>query len=187
MRAHWGRVETDDVPVERLLSNLQAFEAKLQPYQQKDRAHIEFEIGRLHSMAYARKTETAHVKRARKPYITLSYKWKPYDATLMKSIAQNWRDSKNTKSSGIVVRVKISKDGKLLENKIEESSGDDSLDKAALAAIAATKIQPLPDWHKIDSVITRIRFEELLASPGPKMPENLEPFFGHGPATCNLN
>jgi hypothetical protein len=58
--AHWAVPVTNEVPVDRLLSNLENYEHKLPVQKKVARAHLEFLIGRLHSMAYARKTETAN-------------------------------------------------------------------------------------------------------------------------------
>lgn len=50
------RVEVTKVPITRLLTNLET-KAKSTSLGRKDRAMLEFQIGRLHSMAYAVKTE----------------------------------------------------------------------------------------------------------------------------------
>lgn len=52
------RVEVTKVPITRLLTNLEG-KAKSSPGGNKDRGMVEFQIGRLHSMAYAMKTEEA--------------------------------------------------------------------------------------------------------------------------------
>ena len=65
--AKFVNMDIEDVPIDRLLSNLEKYEAYPPPIQGARQAHLEFEIGRLHSMAYARKTETAK-KRRSDPY-----------------------------------------------------------------------------------------------------------------------
>ncbi|HEY9683936.1 MAG TPA: tetratricopeptide repeat protein [Oculatellaceae cyanobacterium] len=58
--AHWEVPETHDVPVDRLVTNLEKYESKLLPaLQNKERARIEFQIGRLYSMSFATKSDQA--------------------------------------------------------------------------------------------------------------------------------
>ncbi len=54
------RVNTARVPIARLVANLERMAGNASSGQQK--AHCEFLIGRLHSMAYAERTETAYVR-----------------------------------------------------------------------------------------------------------------------------
>lgn len=57
----FARVEVEKVPVAKLLANL---EAKLKtPKGNEDKAMLEFQIGRLHSMAYAVKTEEVDIRK----------------------------------------------------------------------------------------------------------------------------
>ena len=60
--AKYARVETEEVPVQRLLTNLES-KAKSPALSDKEKADLEFQIGRLQSMAYALKTETARVRK----------------------------------------------------------------------------------------------------------------------------
>jgi tetratricopeptide (TPR) repeat protein len=51
----------EEVPVNRLINNLEKREERLWFWQINDKAEIEFQIGRLHSMAYAQKLEIGKV------------------------------------------------------------------------------------------------------------------------------
>lgn len=64
-QAMFAHVETERVPISRLLINLdfQLHQPNLHP---AVRAQKEFQIGRLHSMAYAQKTEEANIRKLNK-------------------------------------------------------------------------------------------------------------------------
>jgi TonB family protein len=131
VNADWFEPDTDKVPIERLVSNLQAFATTLPPHQNIDRARVEFQIGRLYSMAYARKTADAEVRKQQvwepKPHLL--------ETQLMARVAQIWQKQKGGQGRGIVIDVQLSLDKKLKSIKIHQSSGDDALDRAALAAM----------------------------------------------------
>jgi len=61
--ARFAHVETQQVPVARLLTNLEA-RLKSTTLSKADRSALQFQIGRLHSMAYALKTEEVQVQKA---------------------------------------------------------------------------------------------------------------------------
>ncbi len=61
--AKYARVDTEEVPVQRLLTNLES-KAHASSLSDQDAAALEYQIGRLHSMAYAQKTEVARVRKS---------------------------------------------------------------------------------------------------------------------------
>ncbi len=61
-KASWARMNFAFVPVERMLSNLES--RRRQASTNPERAMLEFQIGRLHSMAYASKTEEVKIRKA---------------------------------------------------------------------------------------------------------------------------
>jgi tetratricopeptide (TPR) repeat protein len=60
--AKYAHVETEEVPVQRLLTNLET-RAHAFGLSDQDKASLEYQIGRLHSMAYAQKTEIAQIRK----------------------------------------------------------------------------------------------------------------------------
>jgi hypothetical protein len=185
--AIWSKIDTDKVPIERLVTNLEEFEAKLPANHKIDRARVEFQIGRLYSMAYARNTETADV---RKPQArTWQSKPDPLESRLEARIAKSWQNKMGQTLSGIVVDACVRLNGnQLLEIKICKSSGDDSLDKAALAVVAAAardehleKVNiPRSDWSAW--TVYRIRFDDFIDNGRltEEMPAHLTPYYGFG-------
>lgn len=89
--AMWNFPDTDKVPIERLVANLQEFENSLSPDKNADRARVEFQIGRLYSMAYARKTSEAEI--AKRPgQSSWQQKPDPLEDRLKERIAATWKE-----------------------------------------------------------------------------------------------
>lgn len=69
----------------------------------------------------------------------------PYMETLQKKIKGNWNPPKLSKSKRVKLIFKVSKDGKLLNAKILQSSNDKSTDSAAIDALKkSSPFEPLP-------------------------------------------
>ncbi len=74
-----------------------------------------------------------------------SVNWGPYMKELEHKIKSNWIPPKTDKSKRTIVRFTVSKDGRLLNTKIIESSGIPEGDKAAITAIERAFPLPLPN------------------------------------------
>jgi tetratricopeptide (TPR) repeat protein len=179
--ANWGWVDTQQVPIERLVSNLNTFEAALRQNQYIDRARVEFQIGRLYSMAYARKTEEAQVLtkdalRRSEPARVMS--------RLLARIAEIWKKQKAGKATGIVVEVELSWRQNLKSIKIHKSSGDQALDQDALAATEmAVREEKIRNAEESTDDATdqtyRIAFDDFSIDGNSiaQMPPELRPYY----------
>lgn len=84
----------------------------------------------------------------------------PYMRELQRSIKRNWDPPKGEESRRVVLLFKIARDGRLLSVSVSKSSGLDSADKAALAAVKLTApFKPLPAEYKESSVDIQFTFD----------------------------
>lgn len=82
----------------------------------------------------------------------------PYMRKLQEQIRTAWHPPKGDKSKRVVVLFKIGKDGTLLSNMIQQSSGDYKTDRAALEAVQSVTFDPLPAGFKEASVDIHFTF-----------------------------
>ena len=83
-----------------------------------------------------------------------------YMRNMQRSIKANWNPQKSNSSKRVVLTYKIGKDGKLLKYKVLKSSGDKSMDDAAIKALKKTApFAPLPEEFKDDSVDVQFTFD----------------------------
>ena len=83
----------------------------------------------------------------------------PYIKNVEYQIKKNWRPKTFAVSKNTVVLFKISKEGRLSDLKILESSGNKEADDAAIKAIQGVKFEPLPAEYKKDSVDIKFTFD----------------------------
>lgn len=78
--ARFAHVETEVVPIERLLANIEKIrqqqEAVLEDGQSTEEiARLHFQMGRIHAMAFARRSEEAHVRKQQGPGSEPEFPW----------------------------------------------------------------------------------------------------------------
>ena len=84
----------------------------------------------------------------------------PWMRELTRAIKRRWNPPKEDESKRVVLLFKISKDGRLLSIKIDQSSGNPNSDQAAIYAVkAAAPFRPLPPEHKDDYVNIHFKFD----------------------------
>ena len=84
----------------------------------------------------------------------------PYMRDLQRRIKMNWDPPKGNESKRVVLLFKISKDGRLLSNRVSKSSGLQSADQAALRAVELTSpFKPLPADFKGSSIDIQFTFD----------------------------
>lgn len=89
----------------------------------------------------------------------LTVEYKDYMENLQKNIKKNWNPPLDRSSKRVVLLFKISKDGKLLDCKVHQSSGNEATDKAAIIAVKKTVFEPLPKKDMRDSVDVQFTFD----------------------------
>lgn len=86
--------------------------------------------------------------------------WDLYMRQIDRRIKMNWKPLYYGVSNKIITQFTIAKDGRLLESKIIQSSGNSAEDKAALEAIKnSAPFNPLPPEYKGESVPVEFTFE----------------------------
>lgn len=83
----------------------------------------------------------------------------PYMRKLQEQIRTAWNPPKGDKGRRVVILFKIAKDGTLLSNMIQESSGDYKTDCAALEAVKTVTFDPLPVGFKEESIDVQFTFD----------------------------
>ncbi|MEI8389304.1 MAG: TonB family protein [bacterium] len=79
--------------------------------------------------------------------------FEPYMLNLQEKIKANWHPPKGDSSKKVIVLFKVDKQGKVLNSKIKESSGDNKLDSSALETIdKCNPFDPLPSSFKENNV-----------------------------------
>lgn len=64
----------------------------------------------------------------------------------------------NEETGTVVLGFLVSADGKVIESKVESSSGSKSLDKAALTALSLCKFKPGAKDGKVEQMWTKVEF-----------------------------
>lgn len=86
--------------------------------------------------------------------------FEPYMNELQRQIKSNWKPPYGTKTKRAVLLFKIAKDGKLLSCDIENSSGNQKFDNAAINAVKRTApFRPLPNEYNENSVDINFTFD----------------------------
>ena len=86
--------------------------------------------------------------------------WKGYMSNVERRIKLNWTPPKGSEGKIVKTVFKISKDGELLEYKVTQSSGFESVDKSAIDAIRLTApFQPLPENYTGESISVEFDFD----------------------------
>ena len=99
------------------------------------------------------------LKNAEEPKIN-AVLFKDYIENLQNEIRANWQPPQRNKSSRIVARFSVAKNGQLLESKIAQSSNNKKADCAALAAIEkSAPFSPLPDTFSGPSIDIEFTFD----------------------------
>lgn len=84
----------------------------------------------------------------------------PYMRELQRRIKMNWEPPKGNESKRVVLLFTISRDGRLLNVKVNRSSGVAAADKAAISAVQLTApFKPLPPEYKGSSVDIQFTFD----------------------------
>jgi len=84
----------------------------------------------------------------------------PYMKEIRKDIKNNWNPPKGSESKKVVLLFSIAKDGSLISVSVQESSGIQSVDKAAIDAVKLTSpFKPLPAEFKGDKVDIQFTFD----------------------------
>lgn len=84
----------------------------------------------------------------------------PYMRELQRRIKMNWDPPKGNESKRVVLLFTISRDGRLLNVKVNRSSGMPAADKAAISAVQLTApFKPLPPEYKGSSVDIQFTFD----------------------------
>lgn len=77
----------------------------------------------------------------------------PYRKEMLMRIVGNWHPKKST---SLILRIEIAKDGSVNNVEVKESSGSKRGDAEAVAAVEATEFPPLPDWYRGESLTFEI-------------------------------
>ncbi len=83
----------------------------------------------------------------------------PYMKELQAKIKKNWNPPKGQESKRVVLLFSIAKDGRLLNVKIQQSSGINEVDDSALNAVKLTAFNPLPSEFKGNKVDIQFTFD----------------------------
>jgi len=95
----------------------------------------------------------------------------PYIAELQRRIRRNWSPPVEDRSKRVVALFKISRDGRLLSLRIQQSSGSQPADNAAMAAVrASAPFRPLPPNYRSNDIDVQFIFDyEIYGHGSAKM------------------
>lgn len=95
----------------------------------------------------------------------------PYIAELQRRIRRNWAPPVEDRSKRVVALFNISRDGRLLSLRIQQSSGSPAADQAALAAVrASAPFRQLPPNYKGNDIAVQFIFDyEIYGHGSAKM------------------
>jgi len=116
-------------------------------------------IGRLWFDSYMHKLLFALILSATLAIPATASHGPTYRERLYFALALNWHPKKKCHSP--IVLVTIRKDGKLLDRKILESSGNKKCDKEVLKAFDVSLYEPLPSWFKAEQVEVKVDMEKV--------------------------
>ncbi len=84
----------------------------------------------------------------------------PYMRDLQRRIKRNWDPPKGNESKRVVLMFRVSRDGRLLDVKVQNSSSVVSADRAAIAAVELTApFRPLPPEYKGNDIEIQFTFD----------------------------
>jgi TonB family protein len=84
----------------------------------------------------------------------------PYIAELQRRIRRNWSPPVEDRSKRVVALFKISRDGRLLSLRIQQSSGSPPADQAAIAAVrASAPFRALPPNYRGNDIDVQFIFD----------------------------
>lgn len=84
----------------------------------------------------------------------------PYIAELQRRIRRNWAPPVEDRSKRVVALFKVSRDGRLLSLRIQQSSGSPAADQAAIAAVrASAPFRPLPPNYRGNDIDIQFIFD----------------------------
>ncbi len=84
----------------------------------------------------------------------------PYIAELQRRIRRNWAPPVEDRSKRVVALFKISRDGRLLSLRIQQSSGSPPADQAAMAAVrASAPFRALPPNYRGNDIDVQFIFD----------------------------
>ncbi len=95
----------------------------------------------------------------------------PYIAELQRRIRRNWAPPVEDRSKRVVALFNISRDGRLLSLRIQQSSGSPAADQAAMAAVrASAPFRQLPPNFRQDNIAVQFIFDyEIYGHGSAKM------------------
>ena len=84
----------------------------------------------------------------------------PYMAELQRRIRRNWNPPKEDRSKRVVALFTISRDGRLVNIRLQNSSGSQVADDAAMAAVrASAPFRPLPAGYRKSTIDVQFTFD----------------------------
>jgi TonB family protein len=91
----------------------------------------------------------------------------PYVAELQRRIRRNWAPPVEDRSKRVVVLFHISRDGRLLNPQIQQSSGSPTADQAAIAAVrASAPFRTLPPAFRGNDIAVQFIFDYEIQGHG---------------------
>ena len=83
-----------------------------------------------------------------------------YMANVQNKIRSNWTPPEGDKSRKVVLLFKVGRDGRILNHSVYHSSGDKTMDDAAIEALLKSQpFEPLPDEFSDGSVDVQFTFD----------------------------